>query len=88
LNQIDQAILSHFDGSYLWARLTDPERAYLILVSPTMASVKAYLEWTKKQPGVASARAEIVVESINLWEKVSELFQQKTCCFKALAAKS
>jgi len=82
---VDQAILSHFDGSYLWARLTDAERAYLILVAPTMASVKAYLEWTKQQPGVASARAEIVVESINLWEKVSELFRHS--CFKALAAK-
>lgn len=76
-NVVNQAILSHFDGSYLWARLTDPERAYLILVAPTMASVKAYLEWTKQQSEVASARAEIVVESINLWEKVSELFQQQ-----------
>jgi DNA-binding Lrp family transcriptional regulator len=85
---VDQAILSHFDGSYLWARLTDPERAYLILVAPTMASVKAYLEWTKKHPGVASARAEIVVESINLWEKVSELFQQKTLLLQSKAAKS
>lgn len=82
-NEVDQAILSHFDGSYLWARLTDPERAYLILVAPTMASVKAYLEWTKQQQGVASARAEIVTESINLWEKVSELFQQQTALFQS-----
>jgi DNA-binding CsgD family transcriptional regulator len=82
-NVVDQAILSHFDGSYLWARLTDPERAYLILVAPTTASVKTYLEWTKQQAGVASARAEIVVESINLWEKVSQLFQRQTVLFQS-----
>jgi hypothetical protein len=58
-NVVDQAILSHFDGSYLWARLTDPERAYLILVAPTMASVKAYLEWTKQQPGVVVAAVAV-----------------------------
>jgi DNA-binding Lrp family transcriptional regulator len=82
-NVVDQAILSHFDGSYLWARLTDPERAYLILVAPTTASVKTYLEWTKQQAGVASARAEIVAESINLWEKVSQLFQRQTVLFQS-----
>lgn len=34
-NVVDQAILSHFDGGNLWARLTDPELAYLILVALT-----------------------------------------------------
>jgi len=72
---VDEAILSRFDGSYLWATLTDPNRAYLILVAPTMASVKSYLKWTKQQPGVASARAEIVVEDIPSWNKGIEIFQ-------------
>jgi hypothetical protein len=35
----DQAILSSFDGSYLWATLTDPGEAYRILVAAAMASV-------------------------------------------------
>ena len=75
---VDRTLLSNFDGSYLWARLTDPDGAYLILLAPTMASVKQYQEWARKQPGVAIARAEIIVESINLWENTSELFQQQT----------
>ena len=75
-NAVDQAMLSHFDESYLWATLTDPERAYLVLVCPTQAFVKQHLKWTKGLPGVASARAQIVVESINLWEKATGLFWQ------------
>jgi DNA-binding Lrp family transcriptional regulator len=75
--EVDQAILSHYDGNYLWANLTDPERAYLILVAPTMASVKSYLKWMKQQPGVASARAEIVVEEIHAWSKANEIFQRQ-----------
>jgi DNA-binding Lrp family transcriptional regulator len=74
---VDSALLARFDGSYLWARMTDPERAYLILVAPTMASVKAYLDWARQQPGVASARAEIVVESLNLWDNVKGFFRRE-----------
>jgi DNA-binding Lrp family transcriptional regulator len=73
---VDQAILSHFYDSYLWGTLTDPERAYLVLVAPTQASVKQHLKWTKRLPGVAGARVQIVVESINLWGKATDLFQQ------------
>jgi hypothetical protein len=42
-----------------------------------------------EQTSVASARAEIVVEGINLSEKVSEHFQQQTFFLpsKALATK-
>jgi DNA-binding Lrp family transcriptional regulator len=74
---VDQTILSRFGGSYLWATLDDPDRAYLILVAPTMASVKSYLKWTKEQVGVAGARAEIVVEDIHLWNNAIEVFQQQ-----------
>jgi DNA-binding Lrp family transcriptional regulator len=83
---VDRTLLSHFDGSYLWARLTDPEGAYLILLAPTMASVKQYQEWTRQQPGVAGARAEIIVESFNLWENTSKLFQQQTLLKPTLKA--
>lgn len=73
---VDQAMLSHFDDSYLWGTLTDPESAYLVLVAPTQASIKQHLKWTRRLPGVASARAQIVVESINLWERAIDLFRQ------------
>jgi DNA-binding Lrp family transcriptional regulator len=74
---VDQTILSHFEGSYLSAVLSDPDKAYLILVAPTMATVKSYLKWTKEQLGVASARAEIGVEEIQSWNKAIEIFQQQ-----------
>jgi DNA-binding Lrp family transcriptional regulator len=74
-DEVDEAILSRFDGSYFWATLTDPNGAHLILVAPTMASVKSCLKWTKKQPGVVSARAEIVVEDIPSWNNGIEIFQ-------------
>ena len=75
-SEVDQAMLSHFDDSYLWGTLTDPERAYLVLVAATQASVKQHLKWAKRMPGVAGARAQIVLENINLWEKATDLFQQ------------
>jgi DNA-binding Lrp family transcriptional regulator len=73
-SEVDQAMLSHFDSSYLWGTLTDPERAYLVLVAANQASVKQHLKWTKQLRGVAGARAQIVVENINLWEKTTDLF--------------
>jgi hypothetical protein len=58
--------------------MTDHERAYLILVAPTMASVKAYLDWARQQQGVADARAEIVVGSHNLWENTKGFFRRES----------
>jgi DNA-binding Lrp family transcriptional regulator len=75
--RVDEAMLAHFDGNCLFAGLGDGERAYLALVAPTMASVKPFLEWAKQQPGVATARIEIIVESIRLSERAIELFQPK-----------
>jgi DNA-binding Lrp family transcriptional regulator len=75
---VDRAMLTRFEGSYLWARTTDHERAYLILVAPTMASVKACLNWAKSQEGVAGARAEIVVGSRNLWENTKGFFRRES----------
>jgi DNA-binding Lrp family transcriptional regulator len=72
--KVDQAMMSHFDGSCLFASFTDPDHAYLILAAPAMTSVKPYLEWAKQQPGVASARIDIVVESIDLSDQVKQMF--------------
>jgi hypothetical protein len=47
-NVVDQAIFSHFDRSYLWARLSDPELAYRILVAPT-ASLQKVSELFQQQ---------------------------------------
>ena len=71
---VDQSMLSHFEGNYLWPRLTDPEVAYLVLVIPNMALAKQILDWAKEQPGVARARVEVTVEVIDLWDKASDLF--------------
>lgn len=75
---VDQAMLSHLEGNYLWSRMTDPEVAYLVLVVPRMVLVKQILDWAKEQPGVASARVEITIEAIDLWDKASELFNSPT----------
>ena len=47
---VDQSMLSHLDGSYIWAALSDSERAHLIMVAPKMAAIKSYVEWTKQVP--------------------------------------
>jgi DNA-binding Lrp family transcriptional regulator len=71
---VDQAMLSRFEGNYLWARLADPEVAYLVLVIPSMVLVKQILDWAKELPGVARARVEITIEAIDLWDNARELF--------------
>jgi DNA-binding Lrp family transcriptional regulator len=75
---VDQAILSHFDGIYLWARLTDQDRGYIILVAASMSSLSPFLEWTEKLPGVASARIEIFLQTIELYEEAGKLFHRQT----------
>ncbi len=77
-NTVDQAILSHFDGNYLWSRLTDPQHGYVVLVAPNVQSVQRFLEWAKHQPGVAIARIEVIVDAIDLWDKASELFRESS----------
>ena len=71
---VDQAVLSHFEGSYLWAMVADPERSYLIMLAPAMSSIKPYLQWIRQQSGVASAEILIALEGISLWSKALELF--------------
>ncbi len=75
-SQTDRAMLSHFDKNYLWGRLTDPKIGYVVLVFPNMRLVENALSWAKQQPGVGSARMEVVVDTIDLWDNASDLFKR------------
>lgn len=75
-SSVDEAMLSHFDGNYLWARLTDSGVSYLVLVFPSMRVVRQSLMWAKQQPGVGGARMEVVVDTIDLWDTARELFSR------------
>jgi hypothetical protein len=52
---------------------SDPDRGYIWLVASTMNDVRDYLEWAKSQPGVASARTDILVKWLTFPEKLIEL---------------
>jgi hypothetical protein len=70
---VDQAILSHFDGNYFQAHLTDSEHGVILLIAPSMTEVKRYLDWVKQQPGVARAEVYIVMEYITMYDKLAEM---------------
>jgi hypothetical protein len=70
---VDGAMLSHFEASYLSVMFSDPDRGYIWLVASTMSDVQDYLEWAKSQPGVASARTDILVRWLAFPDKLLEL---------------
>jgi len=70
---VDSEILSHFEASYLSVMFSDPDRGYIWLCAYTMNDVQDYLEWTKSQSGVASARTDILVRRLMFPEKLIEL---------------
>ena len=72
---VDAAILAHFEDRYLSLMFSDPERGYTMLVASTMKEVKEYLEWAKSQPGVASARADILVKWLTFPSKLLEFMR-------------
>jgi DNA-binding Lrp family transcriptional regulator len=80
---VDQAMLSHFDGNYLWARLTNPEHGFVFLVAPNMTEVKHFVDWAKQQPGVAMAEIRIVMECITLYDKFAEMVSKPLATIKA-----
>ena len=67
---VDGAMLCHFEASYLSVMFSDPDRAYIWLVASTMNDVRDYLEWSKSQPGVASARTDILVRWLTFPDKL------------------
>lgn len=71
--EVDGALLARFEDRYLSVMFSDPDRGYTMLVASTMNEVKEYLEWAKSQPGVASARADILVRWLTFPNKLLEL---------------
>ena len=72
-NSVDRSMLSHFETSYFWGNFADPANGYVVLGMSTMAEVQRCLEWAQSQPGVASARTDILTETLMFPEKQSEL---------------
>ena len=70
---VDRAILSHFDANYLTGSFPDPEMGQVILNASTTADVQKFLDWTKSQSGIASARVDIPIETFMFPEKLIEL---------------
>lgn len=70
---VDRAMLSRFEERYLSVMFSDPDSGYITLSAPTMTDVPEYLEWAKSQPGVASARTDILTRTLTFPEKLIEL---------------
>ncbi|MGH9921091.1 MAG: AsnC family transcriptional regulator [Nitrososphaerales archaeon] len=76
-NAVDRAMLSHFETSYLWGGLSDPESGYVLLSTSTVSDVQKCLEWGESLPGITSARVDILTETLMFPEKQSELLARK-----------
>ncbi len=77
-SKIDSRILSHFEANYLSVMFSDPEKGYIWLVASTMNDVREYLEWAKSQPGVGSARTDILVKWLTFPDKLLELLNLRS----------
>jgi DNA-binding Lrp family transcriptional regulator len=74
---VDRAILSRFDPNYLWGGFADREHGYVVLSTSTMADVKKFLDWTKEQPGIASAEVDMMTELTYVPQTFKELLDSK-----------
>ena len=74
---VDRLMLSHYETKYFWGMFTDPDNAYVLLSASTMKDVQDDLDWAKSQPGVASARADVVIGNMMFPEKLVELLEQR-----------
>jgi len=72
---VDRGMLSHFAASYLTVEMADKDRGWIFLGASTMMGVRECLEWAKSQPGVAGARADILIKSMMFAEKRTELLE-------------
>ena len=70
---VDREMISHFDASYLSVLFSDPTNGWVEVSASTMDDVESYLEWAKSQPGIASARIDIVTKTMMFPEKLTEL---------------
>jgi len=71
--EVDRAMLSHFEASYLTVQFADPANGWIEVSASTMGEVESNLDWAKSQPGVASARVDIVTKTTMFPEKLTEL---------------
>ena len=76
-SRVDSSILSHFETRYLSVMFSDPDRGYIWLFASTMNDVRDFLEWAKSQPGIASARTDILVKWLTFPGKLLELLDSK-----------
>lgn len=74
---VDRGMISHFESRYLFAQFSDPTGGWMSLSAPATKDVKGYLEWARSQPGVASARVDILTETLMFPEKLIELLSVK-----------
>jgi DNA-binding Lrp family transcriptional regulator len=74
---VDSSILSRFETRYLSVMFSDPDRGYIWLVASTMNDVRDYLEWAKSEPGIATARTDILVRWLTFPGKLLELLNLK-----------
>jgi len=74
---VDGAILSRFEENYLSVMFSDPDRGYITMVVSTMKDVQDALVWAKSQPGIASARTDILVKWLTFPDKLVELLDLK-----------
>lgn len=75
---VDRAMLAHFEETYFSAGFADPALGNIQLSASTMSEVQDILGWVKSQPGVASARADILTKTHIFPEKLTELLDQRT----------
>jgi DNA-binding Lrp family transcriptional regulator len=74
---VDRAMLSHFAATYLSFGFADPDNGFIYLSAATMNEVRDHLEWAKSQPGVASARTDVLVRNMVFPEKLIELLERR-----------
>jgi DNA-binding Lrp family transcriptional regulator len=67
---VDRAMLSHFQTCYLTVQFADPANGWVELSASTMDDVQRYLDWAESQPGVATARVDIVTKTMMFPEKL------------------
>ncbi len=74
---VDSSILAHFESNYLWGGFWDGEHGTIVLSAPTIADVPRFGDWTKSQPGVATARVDIPFQLFSFPEKIGEMLRAR-----------
>lgn len=72
---MDRAVLSHFKASCLSVRFADPANGWVFVSASIMADVQSFLEWARSQPGVTSARVDLLTKTLMFPEKLTELLR-------------